>query len=54
MFGLQAVAIFGGFIDPLVTSYDFHNNIYVDIDGSSCCSRGYVNIVRTVKKNRFI
>ena len=35
----KAVVIFGGFIDPLVTGYDFHNNIYVDIDGSPCGSR---------------
>ena len=35
----KAVVIFGGFIDPLVTGYGFHNNIYVDIDGSPCGSR---------------
>ncbi len=28
----KAVVIFGGWINPLVIGYDFHNNIYVDID----------------------
>ena len=35
----KAVVIFGGWIDPLVVGYSFHNNIYVDIDGSPCGSR---------------
>ena len=35
----KAVVIFGGWINPLVIGYDFHDNIYVDIDGSPCGSR---------------
>jgi ADP-heptose:LPS heptosyltransferase len=35
----KAVVIFGGWINPLVIGYDFHHNIYVDIDGSPCGSR---------------
>ena len=35
----KGVVIFGGWIDPLVVGYSFHNNIYVDIDGSPCGSR---------------
>ena len=35
----KGVVIFGGWIDPLIVGYSFHNNIYVDIDGSPCGSR---------------
>ena len=31
-----AVVIFGGWIHPSVTGYDFHENIYIDIQGSPC------------------
>ena len=31
-----AVNIFGGWIHPQVTGYDFHDNIYIDIEGSPC------------------
>ena len=31
-----AVIIFGGWIPPQVTGYDFHDNIYIDIEGSPC------------------
>tara|TARA_Y100000588_G_scaffold106378_1_gene116347 strand:- start:290 stop:1159 length:870 start_codon:yes stop_codon:yes gene_type:complete len=30
------VIIFGGWITPQVTGYDFHDNIYIDIEGSPC------------------
>ena len=32
----NAVVIFGGFISPSVTGYDFHSNIYVDNNNSPC------------------
>ena len=35
----KAVVIFGGWINPLVIGYDFHHNIYVDINGSPCGNR---------------
>jgi hypothetical protein len=31
-----AVIIFGGWVHPQTTGYDFHENIYVDIKGSPC------------------
>ncbi len=31
-----AVVIFGGWITPKVTGYEFHENLYVDIEGSPC------------------
>ena len=31
-----AVILFGGWIHPQITGYDFHENIYVDIKGSPC------------------
>jgi len=31
-----AVIIFGGWIHPQSTGYDFHENIYIDIKGSPC------------------
>ena len=34
--GKPAVVIFGGWISPQVTGYDFHENIYIDINGSPC------------------
>lgn len=33
---IPAVIIFGGWIHPQVTGYDFHENIYIDIEGSPC------------------
>ena len=38
----KAVIYFGGWIDPKVTGYDFHHNIYVNIDGSPCGSMSYL------------
>ena len=35
----KAVVIFGGFIHPSVTGYDFHRNIFIDNKGSPCGSR---------------
>ena len=35
----KAVVIFGGFIHPSVTGYNFHRNIFVDNKGSPCGSR---------------
>ena len=60
-----AVIIFGGWIPPQVTGYDFHDNIYIDIEGSpcgifsheckhckECMSKITVNMVeQSVKKN---
>ena len=31
-----AVILFGGWIHPKSTGYDFHENIYIDINGSPC------------------
>ena len=31
-----AVVIYGGWISPQVIGYDFHENLYVDIEGSPC------------------
>ena len=36
-----AVIIFGGWIHPSITGYDFHENIYIDIKGSPCGAVGY-------------
>ena len=38
----KAVIYFGGWIDPKVTGYDFHQNVYVNIDGSPCGSMSYL------------
>ena len=40
-FNKSSVIIFGGWIHPKVTGYDFHENIYIDIDGSPCGARTY-------------
>ena len=32
----RAVVVFGGFISPDVTGYDWHENIFADIPGSPC------------------
>jgi len=37
----KAVVIFGGWIDPKITGYDFHENIYINIEGSPCGMRNY-------------
>lgn len=38
----KAVIYFGGWIHPKITGYNFHNNIYVDINGSPCGSMTYL------------
>tara|TARA_Y100001970_G_scaffold283604_1_gene399187 strand:- start:8665 stop:9474 length:810 start_codon:yes stop_codon:yes gene_type:complete len=43
----KAVVIFGGHISPKITGYDFHKNLYVDIEGSPC---GKKNICDHCKK----
>ena len=30
------VVIYGGWIPPQIIGYDFHENLYVDIEGSPC------------------
>tara|TARA_B100000427_G_scaffold329162_1_gene344310 strand:+ start:2345 stop:3172 length:828 start_codon:yes stop_codon:yes gene_type:complete len=35
----KAVVIFGGWIDPKITGYDFHSNLYIDNDISPCGSK---------------
>ena len=37
----KSVVLFGGFIHPNITGYKFHNNIYIDIDGSPCGMRDW-------------
>ena len=37
----KAVIYFGGWIHPSITGYDFHQNIYVNIDGSPCGAMTY-------------
>ena len=37
----KAVIYFGGWIHPDITGYDFHKNVYVDLDGSPCGSMSY-------------
>ncbi len=32
----QAVVIFGGHISPQITGYNFHKNLYANIEGSPC------------------
>ena len=32
----KAVVIFGGFIHPSITGYDFHKNLYIDNERSPC------------------
>ena len=36
---INAVVIFGGFIDPKITGYDFHQNFYIDKKESPCGSK---------------
>ena len=37
----KSVVLFGGYIHPNITGYKFHNNIYIDIDGSPCGMRDW-------------
>ena len=37
----KAVVLFGGYIHPQTTGYNFHENIYIDIKGSPCGMRKY-------------
>ena len=37
----KALVLFGGWIDPKVTGYNSHTNIYIDIDGSPCGMQDY-------------
>ncbi len=37
----KAVVLFGGYIHPKTTGYNFHHNIYIDIAGSPCGMRTY-------------
>ena len=37
----KAVVLFGGYIHPKTTGYNFHQNIYIDIEGSPCGMRKY-------------
>ena len=37
----KAVVIFGGWIHPKITGYDFHENLYADIEGSPCGMKKY-------------
>ena len=37
----KAVVLFGGYIHPKTTGYNFHQNIYIDIEGSQCGMRKY-------------
>ena len=37
----KAVIYFGGWIDPRAIGYDFHKNLYVDIENSPCGSMTY-------------
>ena len=39
----KAVVIFGGHISPKITGYDFHTNLYVDIEGSPCGNKNICN-----------
>lgn len=39
--GKKAVIYFGGWVSPNILGYDFHKNIFVDIDGSPCGAKGY-------------
>ena len=32
----KAVVIFGGFINPSITGYDFHKNLYIEDEKSPC------------------
>ena len=44
----KGVVIFGGHISPQTTGYDFHKNLYADIEGSPC---GNKNICDHCKKS---
>ena len=32
----EALVIFGGHISPKITGYDYHSNLYIDLDNSPC------------------
>ena len=32
----KAVIVWGGHISPDITGYNFHNNLFIDIEGSPC------------------
>ena len=38
----KAVVYFGGWINPEITGYKFHKNIYLDIEGSPCGAKSYI------------
>ncbi len=40
---LKAVVVFGGHISPKITGYNFHNNIYVELDESPCGMKNICN-----------
>ena len=37
--GIKGIVIFGGFIDPLITGYESHINLYIDNKDSPCGSK---------------
>lgn len=39
--GIKAVVIFGGFIDPKITGYEFQQNLYIDSEDSPCGAKSY-------------
>ena len=36
---IKSIVIFGGHISPKITGYNFHENIYIDMEGSPCGSK---------------
>ena len=53
----KAVVLFGGYIHPNTTGYNFHYNIYIDIEDSPCgmrkycehCARNVENLLLLIK-----
>ena len=41
--GKKGVVIFGGFIDPSITGYDIHTNLYIKNENSPCGSKKKCN-----------
>ena len=54
----KAVVIFGGFISPSITGYDFHSNIYIDSEKSPCGKKSVcehcINSMKKISKKTVV
>ena len=46
----KALVLFGGWIDPQITGYSFHKNLYVNIKGSPCGMQKFCSHCEKCKK----